>query len=474
VSAKTSELARVVTLLAVTLGLVSAGAVSADASQPKSYAYVVASPGLQVVDTETNTIVGSVAVYNADAVAVSPDGAYVYVGGQSALTVISTATDAVIATVPLFGDSDGVAISSDGHFAYVTSEDGVLYVVDTATDAVVATVTGGGESQGVAVTPDGSRVYTAERAGNSVRVISTGTNSVLTTVPWEGDPNEVAVTPDGKYAYATNLASEDSVAAIDTATNTIIKLIHTGKPVLGGQGRGVAVTPESKHVYVTNAEDDTVSVIDTATNAVVDTIPAGIYPARIALTPDGRFAYVSDYGTYPYLNGGVAVISTATNTVVATVPVSGPGHLAITPPITPSWLAAPTPTHSQTPTPTQSQTPTPTPTHSQTPRPKPISAALAFSLPSAKRCVSRRHFTMHIRTIPGITWARASIRINRKRVRTIGRSHITARIDLRGLPKGTFVLSIIATATNGRRATGARTYHTCVPKGKRHYRAPKL
>jgi hypothetical protein len=106
--------------------------------------------------------------------------------------------------------------------------------------------------------------------------------------------------------------------------------------------------------------------------------------------------------------------------------------------------------------------------------PKAISSVAAFSLPSAKQCVSHRKFTIHVRKLPGITWVIAIIKINHKRIKTLGRSHITALVNLVGLPKGTFVLSITAKASNGQSVTGTRTYHTCVPKSKRHYPAPKL
>jgi alpha-tubulin suppressor-like RCC1 family protein len=108
------------------------------------------------------------------------------------------------------------------------------------------------------------------------------------------------------------------------------------------------------------------------------------------------------------------------------------------------------------------------------PSQKPISAATAFSLPSPKQCVSRRKFTIHVRKLPGITWVSAVIKINGKRIKTLGRSHIAALVNLVGLPKGTFVLSITAKASNGESVTGTRTYHTCVPKGKGHYTPPKL
>jgi hypothetical protein len=98
------------------------------------------------------------------------------------------------------------------------------------------------------------------------------------------------------------------------------------------------------------------------------------------------------------------------------------------------------------------------------PAPKPISAAQAFKLPSATACVSRRSFTIRIRRLAGITWVRAVVIVNGKRVKTVKRSRITAAVNLTGLPKGRFTVSITATATDGRTVTGQRRYHTCAAK----------
>jgi hypothetical protein len=40
----------------------------------------------------------------------------------------------------------------------------------------------------------------------------------------------------------------------------------------------------------------------------------------------------------------------------------------------------------------------------------------------------------------------------------------TATVDLRGLPKGRFTVTIRITTAGGRRITGARKYRTCAPK----------
>ena len=77
------------------------------------------------------------------------------------------------------------------------------------------------------------------------------------------------------FAYVTNDAA-NTVSVIDTATNTVVAATL---PV-GIAPNGVAVTPDGKHAYVTNAiwPPTTVSVIDTATNTVVATVPVGTFP----------------------------------------------------------------------------------------------------------------------------------------------------------------------------------------------------
>jgi YVTN family beta-propeller protein len=40
---------------------------------------------------------------------------------------------------------------------------------------------------------------------------------------------------------------------------------------------------------------DTVSMIDTACNTVLATVPVGISPKRVAISPDGKHAYVTNY-----------------------------------------------------------------------------------------------------------------------------------------------------------------------------------
>jgi YVTN family beta-propeller protein len=79
---------------------------------------------------------------------------------------------------------------------------------------------------------------------------------------------------------------------------------------------GASVVFAQTRAYVPNVGDFTVSVIDSATNTVVATVPVGVLPIAVAVTPDGAFAYV----TNNFDNTVVSVIKAATNTVVATIP----------------------------------------------------------------------------------------------------------------------------------------------------------
>ncbi|MFZ3328586.1 MAG: hypothetical protein WA231_23060 [Methylocella sp.] len=118
------------------------------------------------------------------------------------------------------------------------------------------------------------------------------------------------------------------------ATNTVVATIPAGT----FDPSGVAVTPDGKHAYVVllnvlNVNSNTVSVIDTASDTVVATVPVGLNTqGGVAFIPDGKLAYVTNAGSID-VHGTVSVIDTATNTVVATVTVgSAPVGVGIIPP----------------------------------------------------------------------------------------------------------------------------------------------
>ena len=54
--------------------------------------------------------------------------------------------------------------------------------------------------------------------------------------------------------------------------------------------------------------------------------------------------------------------------------------------------------------------------------------------------------------------------VNGKRVKTVTGKKVTAPVDLRGLPKGQFVVKVTMTTATGKTLTQTRKYKTCTPK----------
>ena len=60
---------------------------------------------------------------------------------------------------------------------------------------------------------------------------------------------------------------------------------------VGIDPENLAITPDGTMAYVVNAISNTVSVIDTVTNTVIANVPVGFGPLDITITPDGTRAY---------------------------------------------------------------------------------------------------------------------------------------------------------------------------------------
>jgi uncharacterized delta-60 repeat protein len=118
--------------------------------------------------------------------------------------------------------------------------------------------------------------------------------------------------------------------------------------------------------------------------------------------------------------------------------------------------------------------PTPAPAPLAMPLPKPlpplataIRPSSVFTLPSSKRCVSKRSFKIQIREPKGVKLVSASVTVNNKRVKTLKGKRITAGVDLRGLPKGRFTVGVSARTSDGQTVKQTRKYRTCAASSKK-------
>jgi YVTN family beta-propeller protein len=90
---------------------------------------------------------------------------------------------------------------------------------------------------------------------------------------------------------ANNLTN--TVSVINTMTETVIKTIPVGmKP------HWLTVTPDGRHVYVANSVSATVSIIDTGTDEVIHTATTGPDPRGIGALPDGSAVFVVNHNSF--------------------------------------------------------------------------------------------------------------------------------------------------------------------------------
>ncbi|AEV71714.1 YVTN family beta-propeller repeat protein [Mycolicibacterium rhodesiae NBB3] len=145
------------------------------------------------------------------------------------------------------------------------------------------------------------------------------TPHVVDTIAVGDAPAGVAVSPDSATVYVTN-SGNDTVSVIDAATNTVTATIDVGDTPFG-----LAVSPDGAAVYVSNSADGTVSVIDTASNTVTATVAVGTNAGQLVVSSDGARVYVANTA-----EDTVYVIDTESNAVLSTFATGdAPGGMAL-------------------------------------------------------------------------------------------------------------------------------------------------
>jgi YVTN family beta-propeller protein len=301
----------------------------------QEYAYVANGNGstLHKVDLVTNTIVGSATLPGAPSsyfVAITPDGSTAYTTNDFSdnVRIVDAVTMDYLGEIPGIGTCDGMAITSDGAYGYVSQiasffSSSAIYVIDLNTNTIATTITIPGIGQTPrpgALTPDGAYLYVPISSGSSrVSVISTATNTIVTNIAIgtsfiDGPP---VMSLDGAYVY---VVVDNAVKVIETATNTVVNSI-----AVSSTARAAAISPDGAYLYVPHLNQDYVTIISTTTNSVVNTVNVGDQPTAVAFSSDGSKAFVTNYNSQD-----ISIIETASQTVVGTITgFNNPNHLVL-------------------------------------------------------------------------------------------------------------------------------------------------
>jgi outer membrane protein assembly factor BamB len=273
----------------------------------------------------------------ANAVAVSPDGGTVFVTGVGTRGYATVAYNAATGAQLWVKDHStgvaySVAVSPTGNEVFVTGQDGFLDYATVAYDAATGaqlwakryiSPAVGARANAVAVSPDGGTVFvtgysdgTSSGEDYATVAYNAATGAQLWAKRYTGpgnntdDAHSVAVSPDSKTVFVTG---ESSASATTEDYATIAYNAATGAQLwvkrYGGTGNtaaraySVAVSPTGKTVFVTG-NDDVISwtvAYSAATGtqlwakAYSGTSPGGGGAMSAGVSPDGTKVYITGF-----------------------------------------------------------------------------------------------------------------------------------------------------------------------------------
>ncbi|GGA58884.1 hypothetical protein GCM10011507_07820 [Edaphobacter acidisoli] len=169
-------------------------------------------------------------------------------------------------------------------------------LVAATTLALLATVTGCSR-YGFPTLPKGYQeyAYVTNGGSNTVTVLDLVYLRQDRTLQVGQDPSGIAANPRRNEVYAVNTqpdSSSGSVSVINAATNQVVAAISVHRlPYF------IAVSPNGRRAYVPNAGSNSVSVLDLDRRREVATVSTGDQPGVARVSPDGRTLVVTNRGS---------------------------------------------------------------------------------------------------------------------------------------------------------------------------------
>jgi DNA-binding beta-propeller fold protein YncE len=261
--------------------------------------YVIHAVGpLMLLDVETGAVIDSINFLDAnpETVAPTPDGDFLFVGvpggvlaPDGRLLKYSTSTLAVVDSLVFPAEADSLggsgdpfvsAMSPDGMFIDVGTDNTKLYRISTATVEITDSTSFLGVGAGLAASQDGSRLVVTRIT--DMAIMTTSPYVRVDSVPVGFLPTRIAINPAGTMAWVSNVG-DGTVTVVDVDDASVIDTV-----VVCEFPDEMVVTHDGTMVYIA-CFDDAVYVLSTSTHEVMGIIPFGAdvgSPAGIAIYPD--------------------------------------------------------------------------------------------------------------------------------------------------------------------------------------------
>jgi DNA-binding beta-propeller fold protein YncE len=195
-----------------------------------------------------------------------------------------------------------IAYTTDSNSVYITGGDGNVYsVTDITSSQTVATATSAipfPAPIAIGNTPNGQTAYIGSgEAGHGVYYMPVPANNP-TPIPATVDPNigirAIAIAPDGLTAYAVALNVNTNAGilyVIDTASNIVTDSLTIATPI--SFPTGIVISPDGNYLYITDNSKADIIVIPTNNLSNITTFTSAD-PIALAITPDSKELYVTN------------------------------------------------------------------------------------------------------------------------------------------------------------------------------------
>jgi YVTN family beta-propeller protein len=212
----------------------------------------------------------------------------------------------------------GLAVTADGKRLVVANyENDSISLIDIGGRTVLSEldlrpgngVAGGEYPVWVAIKGNSTAFVSSARDREIVVVdISTNAPAITDRIAVKGEPTRITLSPNQRWLYVAE-SSSDAVAVINAKTHQVTQEIGTTAPksvfpnhkgYKGSSPNSVAVSPDGRYLYVTNGGANSLAVIrlsddndgDNVGAELKGLIPTGWYPNSASVSADGSMLYV--------------------------------------------------------------------------------------------------------------------------------------------------------------------------------------
>ncbi len=294
---------RFLLLTLVVLGVTAAGVPSAQRASARLLVLNKEDANLAIVDPVSGTVLGRVPVgQGPHELVTSTDGRIAFASNYGTgpapgrtISMIDVAAQKELRRIDVspLSRPHGLAFAN-GKLYFTAEADRKIARYDPATDTIDWQFeTGQGTTHMVLPTRDARTIFTSNISGDSVSAIQQGADGAWTqtVIPVGKGPEGIELSPNGREIWSAH-SRDGGVSIIDVATNKVVQTIALGTK----RSNRIKLTPDAKFALVSDLDAGELVVLDAPARKAITRIPLGKMPEGILMPASGGLAYVAVNG----------------------------------------------------------------------------------------------------------------------------------------------------------------------------------